>query len=188
MVKLGKNGTFVITETEEEIGPDTDLVALCDETLVGWIKFSGEDGVPPERIQGLLYDGFVMPPRGTLGDTDASQWKPGLAGAPEDPWKHQICLVLQDPKTQALYTFVTTSTTGRRAVGNLLRHFDRMARRDPDAYPVVHLKPSGYHHKDERIGWVVTPSFPVVGRAPKNSVAVPDTSAAADMNDQIPFS
>ena len=186
MVKFSKDGNFVIAEDEQEISPDTDFVALCDETLVGWIRFH-EDGEPPDRIQGLLYDGFVMPPRNTLGDLDESQWKPGLSGQPEDPFKHQICLVLQDPKTQGLYTFVTASTTGRRAVGNLLRHFDRMARRDPDSYPVVRLKPSGYHHKDERIGWVPTPSFPVVGRTPKNSVTVPDSSPGSDMNDFIPF-
>jgi hypothetical protein len=187
LIKFSKDGTFVVAETEEQVSPDTDFVALCDETLIGWIRFR-DDGEPPDRIQGLLYDGFVMPARNTLGDMDETQWKPGLSGTGEDPFKHQICLVLQEPKTQALFTFVTTSVTGRRAVGNLLRHFDRMARRDPDSYPVVRLKPSGYHHKDERIGWVATPSFPVVGRAPKNSVAVPDTSPSSDMGgDQIPF-
>ena len=134
MVKFSKDGTFVISETEEEVSPDTDFIAPCDEALVGWIRFR-DDGEPPDRIQGLLYDGFVMPARNTLGDMDTSTWKPGLSGEPEDPWKHQICLVLQEPKTQALFTFVTTSTTGRRAVGNLFRHFDRMARRDPEFVP-----------------------------------------------------
>ena len=57
MVKFGKDGTFVVAETEEEISPDIDLVALCDETLIGWIRFR-DDGEQPDRIQGLLYDGF----------------------------------------------------------------------------------------------------------------------------------
>ena len=53
MVKFGKDGTFVVAETEEEISPDTDLVALCDETLIGWIRFR-LDGEQPDRVQGLL--------------------------------------------------------------------------------------------------------------------------------------
>src|SRR5262249_32294710 len=136
LVKFSKEGKFIISETEEEIGPDEDFVALCDETLIGWIKFSDDDQ-PPERHQGLLYNGFVMPKRDTLGDNDRDEWPQGLSGAPEDPWRHQVCLVLQKPDTQALYTFVTSSLTGRRAVGNLLRHFDRLRRADADSYPVV---------------------------------------------------
>jgi hypothetical protein len=185
LVKFSKEGKFTITETEEELSPDEDFVALCDETLIGWIRFR-DDGEPPDRHQGLLYNGFVMPPRASLGDLDERNWPEGLSGAPADPWQHQICLVLQEPKTQALYTFVTSSQTGRRAVGNLLRHYDRMQRTDKDSYPVVRLKPSGFNHKDERVGWVHTPSFAVVGRTPKNSAAVPDTSVAADLNDEIP--
>jgi hypothetical protein len=89
--------------------------------------------------------------------------------------------------TQELFTFATSSVTGRRAVGNLLRHYDRMRKNDPDSYPVVRLKRSGFTHRDERIGWVHVPAFAVVGRAPKSSAAVPDTSAAAQLQDEIPF-
>jgi hypothetical protein len=128
-----------------------------------------------------------MPPRESLGDLDQSRWAAGLSGQPEDPWKHQMCLVLQDPATLGFYTFVTTSVTGRRGVGNLLRHFDRMQRTDKDSYPVVRLKPSGFESKHKGVGWVPTPSFVVFGRTPKTSATIPDTSAAADMNDKIPF-
>lgn len=157
------------------------------ETLVGWIKFSHDDDTPPVRIMGLLYDGFVMPARATLGDLDQSQWLAGLSGAPEDPWHHQVCLVLQNAETKELCTFATTSITGRRAVGNLLRHYDRMQRTNPGEVPAVRLKAGGFNHRDERIGWVATPVFAVVGRAPRDSAAKPDTSIAADLNDQIPF-
>lgn len=187
LVKFTKEGTFIIAESKEEIDLNTDFVALCDETLIGWIKFSEEgDDAPPERHQGLLYSGFVLPPRADLGDLDPRKWPAGLSGAPEDPWHHQMYLVLQEPKTRALFTFVTSSQTGRNGVGKLLAHYNRMRRGDPDSYPVIRLKPDGFQHKDPRVGWVNKPSFRVVGRAPKNSVAVPDTSAAADMNDAIP--
>jgi hypothetical protein len=186
LVKFSKEGKFIVSETEEEISPDTDFVALCDETLIGWIKFRDDDE-PPDRVQGLLYDGFVLPSRDSLGDLDQSRWQPGLSGQPEDPWRHQVCLVLQNPETQAYFTFATTSLTGRRACGNLLRHYDRMQRRGQDDYPVVRLKPSGFQHKEKAIGWVATPSFVVVGLTPKKSATVPDTSVAADMNDKIPL-
>ena len=136
---------------------------------------------------GLLYDNFVMPPRSTLGDDDPADWKAGLSGAPEDPWKHHIYLVLQHGATAELFTFVTSSQTGRRAIGNLLRHFDRMRKNNPGELPVVRLKVGGFQHRDERIGWVPTPVLAVVGRAPSDSVAKPDTSLRADLNDEIPF-
>jgi hypothetical protein len=98
MIKFSKEGQFIIRETQEAIGPDREFVALCEETLIGWVKFNGE-GEQPDRRQGQLYHGFVMPPRDSLGDMDQSQWPEGLSGAPEDPWHHQMCLVLQDPKS-----------------------------------------------------------------------------------------
>ena len=186
LVKFAKGGKFTIVETEEEISPDTDFVALADETLIGWIKFNG-DGEPPERLQGLIYSDFKMPPRESLGDLDESEWPEGLSGAPDDPWKHQMYVVLQEPKSQAFYTFVTSSPTGRTGVARLLKHYERMRRNDPDSYPLVRLKPSGYQSKKPGIGWVDTPSFQIVGRTPKNSAAVPDSSVAADMNDGLPF-
>jgi hypothetical protein len=190
MVKFSKDGKYVIIETDEEVNPDRDFIALCDETLIGYIRFN-EEGVQPTRVQGLLYGkngspGFVIPPRDSLGDMDSRNWADGLDGEPEDPWKHQMNLVLQEPATGALFTFSTTSDTGRRAVGRLLRHYDRMRWSSPDTYPVVRLKPSGFTSKRKGVGWVHTPSFAVVGRTPKNSSAIPDTSAGGDMNDEIP--
>ena len=181
----GKAGKWLFGDTDEEISPDTDFVPLCDEILIGWIKFNGK-GEQPDRIQGLLYDGFIMPPQSTLPDRDSSKWELGLSGEPDDPWQHQMCLVLQSPGTHELCTFATSSRTGRRAVGNLLRHYDRMRKKDDDHYPVVRLKVSGYNHKDERVGWVHTPVFAVVGKAPKASAAIPDTSLSGDLNDAIP--
>jgi hypothetical protein len=187
-IKFNKNGQFEIEDTGEGIPDNQDFIALCDETLVGWIKFYRDGVTPPERNQGLLYDDdFDMPPREKLDDLNPADWPIGLSGEPEDPWKHQMNLVLQSPGTQELYTFRTTSPTGRRAVGNLLRHYNRMQKKDGDCYPVVRLKVGGFNHRDERIGWVPTPMFAVVGKAPKASAAIPDTSPTADLNDKIPF-
>jgi hypothetical protein len=185
--RFGKEGKFVTADDGEPIDENAEFIALCDETLIGYIKFHPDGETPPERIMGLLYGGFVMPARETLGDTNETQWPLGLSGMPEDPWRHQICLVLQNSETRELFTFATTSPTGRRAIGNLLRHFNRMQRTNPNELPVVRLRPGGYQHRDERIGWVSTPTFVAVGRTPRDSAAKPDTSLAADMNDQLAF-
>jgi hypothetical protein len=186
LIKFSKDGTFCTADDTEPVSDDADFIALCDETLVGWIKF-GEDGTPPTKIMGLLYDGFVMPSRGSLGDNDESEWPAGLSGQPADPWLHQMNLVLQHAETKELFTFSTTSSTGRRAVGNLLRHYNRMQKTNSGEVPVVKLKAGGFNHRDTRVGWVSTPVFAVVGRAPRDSAAKPDTSIEADMSDEIPF-
>ena len=163
---------------------DEDFVVLADQTLVSWVKFNGE-GEPPTRIGGLLYQGFVLPPREQLDDTDPRDWPIGLSGKPEDPWKHEQMIVLRRPATLELLTFSTMSKTGRRAVGNLLRHYDRLQVSNPGAFPVVRLKPGGY--QDSRYGWVHTPMFVVVGVAAGHSADMPDTSLKAEMNDEIPI-
>ncbi len=186
IIKFSKEGTYVVADDDSEISEDQDFVALCDEVLVGWIKFNGE-GEAPDRIQGLLYDGFDMPPRETLGDMDQTQWAEGLSGAPDDPWKHQMCLPLQQVDTKEMFCFVTTSMTGRRAVGQLLRHYDRLRRSGSDEVPVVRLRTGGFKHKDSRVGFVKTPLFVVFGKTPRDNAAKPDTSMAAILNDAIPL-
>jgi hypothetical protein len=187
MIKFSKEGQFVTADDDEPVEETAEFVALCDQTPIGWIKFHPKECVPPDRVQGLLYDGFVMPARDTLGDLDPSQWAEGLSSQPEDPWRHQVCLVLQRTNTAELFTSVTTSLTGRRAIGNLLRHHDRMQRLNPGELPVVRLKSGGFNHRDPRVGWVAVPQFQIVGRAPRDSVAKPDASVAADLNEAIPY-
>jgi hypothetical protein len=187
MVKFTKDAVFATSDDGETIADTTDFVALCDQTLIGYIKFNGE-GTPPDRHMGLLYEGWRMPARDTLGDTDVKQWVTGLDGKPADPWQHHIYLVLQAVETSELFTFVTSSVTGRRAIGNLLRHYDRMARTNPGEFPVVRLKVGGFNHRDERVGWVAVPVFAVVGRRGKDDgLAKPDTSPSGDLNDAIGF-
>jgi hypothetical protein len=182
----GKKGEFATQDDDQPIKQDIDFIALMDEVLVGWIKFNGK-GVPPTRNQGLLYNGFVMPARETLGDSNPDDWPEGLDGQPQDPWLHQILLPLQHAETRELFTFSTTSKSGRTAVGVLLNSYERTRKAHPDEVPVVRLKPGGYQHSDERIGWVNTPVFTVMGLTNRDSAAKPDTSPGGQMNDEIPF-
>jgi len=185
LVRFSKDGSFITMDDEAEVPEGAEFILLADETLVGWIRFNGP-GEAPDRAQGLLYDGFQMPPRESLGDLDPKEWELGLDGKPADPCLHQMNLVLQSTATQELFTFSTNSRTGRRAVGNLLRHYDRMHRANPDELPVIRLGKGGFQHKDARVGHVSVPVFVVVGRAPRDSAAKPDTSIGTYLNNAVP--
>ena len=93
----------------------------------------------------------------------------------------------QNPNIQMVLPLAEIVSLLQQGVGNLLRHYDRMRKKDDDHYPVVRLKVSGYNHRDERVGWVHTPVFAVVGNASKASAAIPDTSPSGDLDDAIPF-
>jgi len=184
--KFGKDGKFVKASDDEEIPEETELVVIYDQIQGGWVKFMGK-GNPPERKQGPLFAGFVPPPREELGDTDQSKWEVGLSGKPADPWQFQLLLPLQDIKTGELFIFQTTSRTGRRAADRLIQSCARMMTTEPDVYPVIKLRISGFDHRDERVGWVKVPAFERVGKALKANTTMADTSLAGDLNDEMPF-
>jgi len=184
--KFAKDGKFRKTSDDEEIPEGTQFVVIYDQIQAGWIKFMGK-GNPPVRKQGNVFEGFVPPDRETLGDTDEGEWEVGLSGKPADPWQFQLLLPLQGVETSELFVFNTSSITGRRAVDNLIQACGRMQRTEPDVYPVIKLRISGFEHRDERIGWIKTPAFERVGKAPKADLTVVTTSLASNLNDEIPF-
>jgi hypothetical protein len=187
LVKFSKDGEFETTDDSKVIPAKAEFVALTDQVAIGWIRFHADES-PPDKEMGLLYAGYVLPPRQTLGDLDASKWPLGLDNTPQDPWQHFIYLPLQNTATQEMFTFSTSSKTGRRAVGTLLRHYDRMRKAHPNDLPRVRLSSGGFNHKDSRIGWVHTPVFVVVGRAPRDEVPSPEpTPTAAYLNDELPI-
>jgi hypothetical protein len=48
--------------------------------------------------------------------------------------------------------------------------------------PVVRLSTGGYKHSDARVGFVTTPVFVVVGRAPRDGAIKPNGA----LNDDLP--
>ena len=181
-----KSSGFITRDDGEKISESRVFAALMESTAVGLIRFFGK-GNPPEVHMALIYDGQLPPDRASLGDTDKSQWENGLSGKPEDPFNPQNYLPLEDPETKEAFTFVTRTLTGIRAVGNLMRHYERLRKSHPDMNPLISLKVGGFNHRDERIGWVATPNLAVVGRHPKDSAAKADSSPSGDMEDEIPF-
>jgi hypothetical protein len=185
-IKFAKDGVFRKQMDDAEIPKGTTAVLIYDQIRVGWIKFMGK-GNQPTRHMGPVFEGFVPPDRESLGDLDEAEWEEGLSGRAVDPWQFQVLLPLQDTQSGELLIFGTSSITGRRACDNLISLCGRMQRSEPDFYPVVRLDVSGFQHRDERVGWVKTPAFTRVGKAPKSDVSAAITSAADDMSDEIPF-
>jgi hypothetical protein len=183
LVRFNKNAEYVCADDGEKIPDTADMVALADQTQAAWVRFHGE-GNQPDKLAGLIFEGFELPPRESLGDLDPATWELGLNGKPSDPWIHQMNLPLQAVSDGQLYTFSTSSITGRKAVGVLLRHFTRMEKANQDSYPVVRLKVGQFTHSDSRVGVVRVPVLAVVGKTPKDSAAKPDGS---DPSDVIPF-
>jgi hypothetical protein len=182
----GKEGKFVKSQDGTELPEGSEYVVIYDQIQAGWVKFAGK-GVQPERKQGAIFDGFVPPQREELGDNDQDLWETGLDGKPQDPQQFQILLPLLSTADDELFVFQTTSPTGRRACDAIIRMCGRMQAKEPNDYPVIKLRISGFEHKDERVGWVKTPAFDRVGKAPKSNATLTDTSREKDMNDSIPF-
>ena len=172
MLSLRKR-VFVRTDTDEALDQNRvrRLLRMLDA-----IKFARSE--PPTRI---------IDPFDASSDRRARTWaiptkaygSPDLSGKPQDPWQHQVMLPLERADNAELFVFVTSSVTGRMAVGKLLDHYQRMARAFPDEQLTIKLKVGGFKHRDDRIGWVPTPTLAAVGRrggAPK-----------ADFDDKVPF-
>jgi hypothetical protein len=185
LLKLTQNGEFRTKDTDEKIEKNVEFGCLADETFVGWQKFNGP-GEPPDRIMGLLYGGFVLPPKSDLPDRDEAFWLPGLSGAPEDPWKYTMYVVLRKVETNEIYTFSTDSRSGCQAVTALLRHYNQMEKRGENAFPVVRLE-AILRDRVKAAGTYRVPLFVAVGKTPKGSFETPDTSIEADTEDEIPF-
>ena len=110
-----------------------------------------------------------------------------MTGRPADPWQFQVLMPMQRVEDGELFVFQTGSITGRRACDNLISACIRMQASEPDYYPVIKLRVSGFQHRNERIGWVKTPAFERVGKSLKADATVTQTSLEADLNDDVPW-
>src|SRR5262249_48902140 len=88
-----RKGDYVVGQEKEEVPIGSRWVCVMGEAVHGlekWTTVTTEDGSikkVPERRVGKISEGYQPPPRATLGDMDKSQWKTGLNGKLEDPWK-----------------------------------------------------------------------------------------------------
>jgi hypothetical protein len=172
-------GIFFTADDEEPVPDGSEFIALCDQTQGGRVKFNGA-GEKPDYHLGPIYDGYRPPERKDLS-------YPELADTDNDVWKWQHLLPLQDKVSRDLFTLSVVSKTGNAAVMDLLRYYNRKRKTAPDMLPLVRLKAVGYQPNIPGVGYQYKPILVIIGSHDRNGAAKPDTSVAADINDQIPF-
>jgi len=184
-IKLAQSGSFE-TPDGKAIEPTTQFIFLGSETLWGYLWL--QKGEPPRRAMGLRSQGFIVPKEHELPDNDPATWPINdLSGKPQSPWQKHVYLVLQEVSSGALYTYDTSSWSGLKEAGRLLRHFDRLCKTHPDRLPVVRLtKGTGY--RKETGAPYPKPVIVVDGTAPRTDAATPGPAVVKnEMDDQIPF-
>jgi len=185
--ELGRLLKFVKGKYEtgdDEVPEGTEYVAHIDQLVRGWVKF--EDNKVVEQHLGKVADGFRIPARNELSDTDPEKWAKDGSEKPRDPWVAQWYLPLVNIESGELVTFVTGSKGGIRAIGMLCRVYGRKNR--DGLLPIVALKTRSYKH--QQYGRIETPDLPIVGwdgepTASPTQPRIGDT--AGDLNDQMPF-
>jgi hypothetical protein len=163
---------------DDEVPPGTQFVAHIDQLARGWVKFT--NGQVADRRIGMVADGYKLPAREELGETDEDQWEKDLTGTPKDPWVQQWYLALTGVETGELVTFVTGSKGGISAIGALCRIYAR--KYGIGVLPIVALRVRSYKHK--MFGRIETPDLEIVGWD-----GVPAQAAVQSYNpdDEIPF-
>jgi|HubBroStandDraft_6_1064221.scaffolds.fasta_scaffold1554654_2 hypothetical protein len=107
LLKYSKGHYFVGTD---EIPMGTEYLAHVHLWVRGYVKFKG--GALIEHKVGKVADGFVIPEREDLDETDSSTWETSPSGEAKDPWTKQSYLPLENLETGEVVTFVSGSVGG----------------------------------------------------------------------------
>jgi hypothetical protein len=142
LMKLSKLGEYVAGQDGVKVPLGTELVAVCDEYLEGWVKW--EDNKPVDHRMNRAIERHPYPRRIDLGDNDEENWERDDDGRTRDPWQETRYLIMWDPKKNKFYTFSTSSKGGRGACGTLVQAYGYRMRYQPDHYPVIQLSRRTY--------------------------------------------
>jgi hypothetical protein len=163
LLKFSK-GEWLTGREAEEIAEGTELIAGCDQLLIGWIKWA--DFKPVEYQMGRLAEGFLPAKRSDLDDQDQINWpRDESTGLPRDPWQLSNSMVLMDPGTRQLYTFAAASKGAIGAMGKLMGSYGKHVRQAPADLPVVALLSDSYKHSNKAYGKIHFPVLKVTGWA-----------------------
>jgi hypothetical protein len=173
-------GKWEIGETT--MPEETEFAADVKNLLRGWVRFNS--GKVTEHRLGKVADGFELPSRQSLPDSDPAAWiEKDTNGNPRDPWVAQWYLPLMDIETGDILTFVTGSRGGEIAIGKLLRAFGNKP--DDGRMPIVALRTETYKHS--KYGRIDTPILAVVGWAGTAPPVVPSNATSSDDSAAVPF-
>jgi hypothetical protein len=164
-----RKGEWIAGQEKEKIPDRSRWIGIMGEARNGWIKWTTEtadDGATKKvatHVVGKIAEGFKAPPREELDCQDKTQWRIGLNGKVEDPWKEVVYLPLLSLDGEKVMTFTTSTPTGRPRFWNLMDRYGWIGRSHLGQYPIVELQAGGY--EDKRFGWVDTPDFGIAGWA-----------------------
>ena len=144
----------------EEIPAGSEYIAYPMDALRGVCRW--ENDMPVEQRVGRIADKFPSFNKESF--------------PAEEGWKPQVAMVLEDPETGELFTFVSASVGGKIAVEKLINQTASAVKRGTgDLTPLVRLAVSSF--PSEEFGTIIRPAFEIV----------PRVSIKAELNDEIPF-
>jgi hypothetical protein len=153
----GNTGDFTYGQKDEELPHGTQLAADMLNFARGWICW--KDGEVEDEIMVPILKGeppleHTLPDHGPYEKHDDGS---------EDGWAEQAKIGLRDVETGETYLYKTTSKSGRRALGQLLKDFSKLHRMHPGETPVVEISGQSYTPKDKKLGKKFAPIFKIVG-------------------------
>jgi hypothetical protein len=162
-------GDYIVED--KELAPGTEVIIHMDSLIQGYVKW--EDELPVEEVMGLVVEGFEMPDRDSLGDTDETKWetKPGNK-KPTDPWSLTHQVAFKNVETGELYTFAISSWGGKKCFEMLLKKYGGAMSQHEGEWPVAKLN---FHVRDDdEYGRIKEPRFPIVRWVPQADFTIDD--------------
>jgi hypothetical protein len=188
LLKFSK-GEWLAGTNGDEIPEGTQMVAIMDSLMAGWVKW--QDSKPVEHRMVQVTNGEKPARRKELDSLEEKEWENGNDGRPMDPWQFTNYIVLINSATKEVFTFTTASRGGQGAIGNLCKVYGKNIRQQPNDYPSIELRVDSYRHKDKALGKIFVPVFEVHGWTNKESwqAAVEGASATVqeERDSSIPF-
>lgn len=183
LLKFSKGDWFAGQE-DELVEDGSTFIANMDELLTGWVRWS--DNKPTDHVMGKVVLGYQPPRRNELGDTDSDAWDIDEKGVPRDPWQATRYLLLQGmgEDEEQLFTFTTSSTGGKNAIGDLCLKYGKQLRQHGADYPVIKIGSGSYMHSNKSFGRIKYPTLTIVGWIPKSAfVDVAEAERSSEVDD-----
>lgn len=154
----GNTGDFTFGAEGDEIPHGTQLAVQMDGFARGFICWVEGDVV--EEVMVKVVDG-KPPLQSDLADHGPYEKHDD---GTQDGWSEQARVTFISLEDGETYVYKTSSKSGLRALGNLLRDFARQMRSHPDALPVAEFGATSFIPKNnKKIGKKYAPSFKLVG-------------------------
>jgi hypothetical protein len=183
-----KKGIYICDGQEVPLG--TQMIAHALAWTKTWIKFQDRQVV--ERKVYRIAKGEIATDRDELGDLDRKLWAMGINGQPADPWVLQYLVPMEDPATDEVMIFVTSSFGGHRAVADLCSQYARKVQKiEGTGQPLIRLQKTMMPTKN--FGDVPRPLFEVISFDAVHERDMHEISQSSivqtqrDMDDEIPF-